>query len=128
MEKQDHAEARRLKVGSTFVIEGEELRMVVEDILFGHVAPSARCIWFDDDDALHFEDIALSRLSCVDASTLNCSTRRGDEVRLRSIGPVMTVLREEYGLMLCEWDGPMGMVRRRHFPVEALCNSIMDAI
>ncbi len=118
-----------IKPGAVVSLEGSNQLLSVETIETTPFGTVARCVWFDDRDCLRFESIPTARLGLfAQPSAELATTEAGRTLRLRSLGPVMSVVRPSHmpGLVLCEWDGPEGQVRRRAFDVRTLSGSFLS--
>ncbi|MGB3455329.1 MAG: hypothetical protein WBG08_05795 [Litorimonas sp.] len=104
----------------------DELKtMTVERISASRFGLTVSCSWFDGD-ALRYADVPRRQLDLFPHPVTSLAVRAGLEVRLRSGGPVMTVLSEDpkTHTVMCGWDGPGGYSRRRAFPRDCLRTSM----
>lgn len=104
--------------------------MTTEAVSHTAFGMSLSCCWFDGDDCLHFAEFPSNQLEPLTASAKMPKISIDTELRLRSGGPVMTVLgfskAQETDFALCEWTGPHGRCRQRLFSLRGLVLSMFD--
>ncbi|MEM7730368.1 MAG: hypothetical protein AAF311_14050 [Pseudomonadota bacterium] len=115
-----------LKQGMVVSHQDEIRLMTVERVAPTRFGPAVSCSWFSGE-TLRFGDVPCRVLDTFPHPVVRPNIWKGVEVRLRSGGPVMTVIsaRHDTDTALCEWDGPEGHPRRRSFPVDCLVTSIL---
>jgi uncharacterized protein YodC (DUF2158 family) len=117
-----------LKQGMVVSHQDEIRLMTVERVKTSPFGTSADCSWFSGD-TLRYGALPVRVLDVFPHPVKAPELWRGVEVRLRSGGPVMTVVDDtasnDPGYALCEWDGQGGFSRRRSFPVDCLVTSIL---
>lgn len=121
---------RQVAAGDVVTLSGGDVLMTVEAIRSETFGVVLDCVWFDRDDALRFVRQPLNSVDLFSRPNAPFEISKGMEVRLRSRGPVMTVLgfdvREGTSYAKCLWNGPSGRERQRLLPVSALVLTIME--
>ena len=118
--------------GDLVALRDSLLLMTVEAVRENPFGVSLYCCWFDGNDCLQFSEYPATHLDLYPREFSDPDIRIGTELRLRSRGPVMTVINIEMigteAYALCEWTGPNDRPRRREFPVRGLVLSILDQL
>lgn len=122
----------RYQLGDVVTLKDRIDPMTVEAIRDSPFGITLSCCWFDGQDCLNYSDFSAKSLNRFPRLIKEPEITLGTELRLRSRGPVMTVMYiedlPEGRFATCEWTGPNDKPRQRMFPVNGLVLSMFDEL